>query len=71
MEKEYERRLKNKVVRSIKTSNLQLLACKAALDNFTINIWPDEYKDKFKFFLKWRLRLAKQGANITFVDKLW
>lgn len=70
VEKEYERCLTNEVARSIKTSNLQQLACKAVLDNFAINTWLDNYTDEFKFLLKWRLKPAKQGAKITSIDKL-
>lgn len=40
------------MARSIKTSDAQRLACKAALDNFASSPWPDNYTDKLMFFLK-------------------
>ena len=37
VEKKYERRITNEVARSNKTSDLERLACEAALDNFASN----------------------------------
>lgn len=70
VEKEYERRITNEVARSNKTSDTQQLACEAALDNFASSTWPDNYTDELMFPLKWRSKLAKQGARITSIDEL-
>lgn len=49
---------------------MQQLAYKATLNNFAINIYPNNYTDKFKFFLKRQLKMAKQETKITSIYKL-
>lgn len=41
------------MVKFIKTFDAQQLACKAFLDNFAINTWPDDYTKELKLLLKW------------------
>ena len=66
LEKEYGWRIINEVTRSNKTSNIQWLACEAALNNFASSTWPDDYTDKLMFPLSggqsWLNR--EQGSHL-------
>lgn len=46
------------------------MAYKIALNNFVTRISLKDYIDELTFLLKWRLKLTKQGARITFIDDL-
>ncbi len=46
------------------------MACETALNNSATRTWPEDCIDELRFPLKWRLKLAKQGARITSVDDL-
>lgn len=41
-----------------------------ALNNFATWTWLEDCIDKLIFLLKWRLKLAKQKAKLTFLDYL-
>lgn len=62
--------MEHTVVRPIKTTYVQQLACQASLNNFTINIWPNYCMDKLIFPVKWQLKLAKQEIKIILVEEL-
>ncbi len=70
VEAEYTRRVDHEVTKAIKTSDAQRLACETALNNFATRTWPEDCIDELTFPLKWRLKLAKQGAKITSIDDL-
>lgn len=70
VKEEYMRRVDHEVTRAIKTSDAQRLAYKTALNNFATRTWPEDCIDELTFPLKWRLKIAKQGAKITSVDDL-
>lgn len=55
VKEEYMQCINHEVIRVIKTSNIQQLACKIALNNFATYIWPKNYIDKLIFPLKQKL----------------
>lgn len=40
------------------------------LNNFITQTWPEDCNDKLRFLLKQKLKLAKQGIKMTFIDNL-
>lgn len=71
VEDEYNQYMRYTIARAFIITNIQQLTCKSVLNNFAFNIWPNNCVDKLLFLVKWRLKLAKQGAKIMSVDELW
>ena len=69
-QKKVEQYITNKVARSNNSFDAHRLACEAALDNFASSTWLNNYIDELIFLLKWRSKLAQQGARIMFVNEL-
>lgn len=52
VEEEYNQSVEYTIAKTIKTTNVQQLACQAALNNFAVNIWPNFYVEKLMFLVK-------------------
>lgn len=70
VKKEYNQYMGYTIARAVKIINAQQLACKTTINNFALNIWPNNCINKLLFLVKQRLKLVKQDAKIMLIDEL-
>lgn len=70
VKKKYNQCMRYIIAKTVKTIDTQQLSYKSALNNFVLNIQPNNCVDKLLFLIKQQLKLVKQGVKILLIDEL-